>query len=135
LLEAAILAPRLSGSKVQSLTASALSLADSGFDTELVTSLYKLNSALLAGSTSRISSLYVFDAIARGARGAATKGKGKAGAAGGAGGLVNKMEGVVDSWVKGMMDDAKGDAWAEGRVSSRAILTFSVPVRKSMRRG
>jgi protein NRD1 len=59
----------------------------------------------------------VFDAIARAARSAAGKGKGKAGgAATGAGGLVNKMEGVVDRWVKGMVDDGKGNVWVEGKV-------------------
>ena len=32
-------------------------------------------------------------------------------------GLVTKMEGVAESWVGGMMDDASGAPWAEGRVS------------------
>lgn len=32
-------------------------------------------------------------------------------------GLLMKMEGVVESWVGGMVDDGKGGVWAEGRVS------------------
>ncbi|GFZ45037.1 hypothetical protein JCM24511_02763 [Saitozyma sp. JCM 24511] len=123
LLETTVLAPRLSGSKVQSLSSSALALSASGQDTELVTIFYKLNGSLPPGGQSRVSSLYVFDAIARAARSAAGKGKGKAGgAATGAGGLVNKMEGVVDRWVKGMVDDGKGNVWAEGKEKMRKIL-------------
>jgi hypothetical protein len=32
-------------------------------------------------------------------------------------GLISKMEGVVDAWVGGMVDDGKGGVWAEGKVS------------------
>lgn len=124
MLQATVTAPRLSGSKVQSLTSLGLKLADQvpSQDTPLVTSFYKINASLPSASTSRISSLYVFDAIARGARTAATgrggkEGKGKGKESAGALGLVTKLEGVVESWVTGMLDDGKGGLWTEGKVS------------------
>lgn len=126
MLQATVTAPRLSGSKVQTLTSLALKLAEQvpSQDTPLVTSFYKINASLPSASTSRISSLYVFDAIARGARTAATggggkEGKGKGKESAGALGLVTKLEGVVESWVTGMLDDGKGGLWAEGKVSFR----------------
>lgn len=61
----------------------------------------------------------MFDAIARAARSGANKEKEKGKAREGRGmtGLITKMEGVADSWVGGMMDDASGAPWTEGRVS------------------
>ena len=31
---------------------------------------------------------------------------------------MSKMEGVVESWVGGMVDNGKGGVWTEGRVSA-----------------
>ncbi|EIW67679.1 hypothetical protein TREMEDRAFT_74479 [Tremella mesenterica DSM 1558] len=115
LLSTTILAPRLSGSKVQELTKLSNQLANQ--DSQLVTAFYKLNKGLPPCSQARISSLYVFDAIAREARKNVDKaGKGRPV------GLLVKMEGVVDSWVEGMLQDGKGGVWAEGREKTRKII-------------
>ena len=116
MLDSTVTAPRLSGTKVQSLTAQALALSNQNLDADLITRFFRLNKGLPPTSTSRISSLYVFDAIVRGAKSASGKDKGK-GKAGGAMGLLNKMEGVVESWVTGMTEDGKGGIWTEGKVS------------------
>lgn len=110
----------MSGSKVKELQEQAIKLV--AHDHHIVTALLKLNTSLPPASTQRISSLYVFDAIARAAKSAITKGgeaarvtsteRGKGTPAG----LLAKMEGVVDSWIEGMVDDGKGGVWSEGRV-------------------
>ncbi len=72
-------------------------------------------------STSRISSLYVFDAIARAARTAATgggkDGKGKGKESAGALGLVTKLEGVVRELGHGYAGGRQRRTMAEGKVS------------------
>lgn len=116
LLERTVVNNRLSGSKVKELQDLALKAV--AHDHHLVTSLLKLNTSLPPASTARISSLYVFDAIARAAK-AAAKGtqvsteRGRGTPAG----LLAKMEGVVDDWIQGMVDDGKGGVWSDGRVS------------------
>jgi protein NRD1 len=104
---------------VQNLTAQAQTLTAQNKDTEVVTTFYRVNAALPPASPGRISSLYVFDAIARAARKDADreKEKGKAREGRGMTGLISKMEGVADAWVGGMVDDGKGGVWAEGKVS------------------
>lgn len=118
MLDRTVRSPRLSGSKVKELQEAALKLV--AHDHHLVTSLLKLNTSLPAASTQRISSLYVFDAIARAAKSASKadphatnteRGRGTPAS------LLAKMEGVVDSWVEGMVDDGRGGVWSEGRVS------------------
>lgn len=90
-------------------------------DHQLVTSLLRLNTSLPAASTSRISALYVFDAIARDAKRLVDKGVGRTASTergkGTQAGLLAKMEAVVDSWVAGLIDDGRGGVWPEGRVS------------------
>jgi protein NRD1 len=116
LLEKTVVSTRLSGSKVKELQELALKAV--AHDHHLVTSLLKLNTSLPPASSSRISSLYVFDAIARAAK-SASKGthvsteRGRGTPAG----LLAKMEGVADEWIQGMVDDGKGGVWSDGRVS------------------
>lgn len=118
-------APRLSGSKIGTLTTLSQQLTAQNLDTDLVTSFYRANNALPPAGQGRISSLYVFDAIARAARAGANKEKerGKAREGRGMTGLVTKMEGVAESWVGGMMLDAQGQPWVEGKVSSSVLMT------------
>ncbi|ORY30535.1 hypothetical protein BCR39DRAFT_528594 [Naematelia encephala] len=104
LLETTIRAPRLSGSKVQQLTSSLPALFSS--DSQIVSAHLRLNKSLAPAVPQRISSLYVFDALARGCKGQ-PKGSG----------MLGKMEGVVESFVGGMLDDGKGGVWTEGKVS------------------
>jgi protein NRD1 len=105
LLDATVKASRLSGTKTKQLSQDSLKIP-AAYDTKLVSSFLKLNNSLKPASQQRISSLYVFDAIARANKGQ----KGREG-------FMEKMEGVVDSWVRGMLTDGNGEAWAEGRVS------------------
>ncbi|KAE8538913.1 hypothetical protein D1P53_005281 [Cryptococcus gattii VGV] len=124
LLQDTLAAPRLSASKVTHL--SRLALHNVAHDHAIVTTLYKLNAALPSASQSRISSLYVFDAIARAAKSAVNKGVGKGRTnergKGTQASLLLKLEGVVASWVDGMIDDGKGGVWVEGREKTRKIV-------------
>lgn len=128
LLHDTLAAPRLSASKVAQL--SRLALHHVAHDHHIVTTLYKLNAALPPASHSRISSLYVFDAIARAAQSAASKGVGKEltneRGKGTQASLLRKLEGVVASWVDGMIDDGKGGVWIEGRVRSFRAVTLDI---------
>lgn len=79
---------------------------------DIVRSLTKINATLSPASTSRISSLYVFDAIARAAKSDASKG------VDGGSQLLGKMEAAAPGWVDTIIDNGKGGVWSEGRVSS-----------------
>lgn len=103
-------APRLSGTKVGELRDMAKSLA-AQHSGDVVESLTRVNVTLAPASTSRISSLYVFDAIARAAKSDAGRG------IDGGSQLLGKMEAVVGDWVGTIMDNGKGGVWSEGRVS------------------
>ena len=106
LLDTTVRASRLSGTKVSALSEQSKKLpADT--DSELVSTFLRLNKSLAPASQNRISSLYVFDAIARANKGVS-----------GREGLLMKMEGVVESWVNQMCEDGKGGVWEEGRVSA-----------------
>lgn len=120
-------ASRLSGSKVAELITQSQKLTSQNLDTEVVTTFYRINSGLPPASVGRISSLYVFDGIARAARKDADKEreKGKAREGKGMTGLIVKMEGVVDAWVGGMVDDGKGGVWVEGKVSFSLSIVLS----------
>ncbi|OCF57066.1 hypothetical protein L486_05925 [Kwoniella mangroviensis CBS 10435] len=124
LLTATITAPRLSGSKVQKLASQAIELVAE--DYQLVTTFFKLNASLPPASQSRISSLYVFDAIARAAKSDLNKGIGtqvnKERGKGTQAGLLLKLEGVVDSWIEGLLDDSKGGLWIEGKEKTKKIV-------------
>lgn len=108
LLDTTVKASRLSGTKTKQLSQDSLKIPAS-YDTKIVSSFLKLNNSLKPASQQRISSLYVFDAIARANKGQ----KGREG-------FMEKMEGVVDSWVRGMLTDGQSGAWVEGRVSDAA---------------
>lgn len=108
LLDTTVKASRLSGTKTKQLSQDSLKIPAS-YDTKIVSSFLKLNNSLKPASQQRISSLYVFDAIARANKGQ----KGREG-------FMEKMEGVVDSWVRGMLTDGHSGAWVEGRVSNAA---------------
>lgn len=131
LLQDTLAAPRLSASKVTHL--SRLALHNVAHDHSIVTTLYKLNAALPPASQSRISSLYVFDAIARAAKSAVNKGVGKEltneRGKGTQASLLLKLEGVVASWVDGMIDDGKGGVWVEGRVGRFSAITLDIRAR------
>ena len=120
LLDTTVRASRLSGSKVQELIKLSVQLVED--DSHIVTTFFKLNRSLDSASPQRISSLYVFDAIAREARKLVDKGVGRevrgSGGKGTQASLLLKMEGVVDSWVEGLLGDGKGGVWLEGKVSS-----------------
>nr|XP_019045446.1 hypothetical protein I302_05836 [Kwoniella bestiolae CBS 10118]OCF24376.1 hypothetical protein I302_05836 [Kwoniella bestiolae CBS 10118] len=124
LLTATITAPRLSGSKVQKLASLSSELVVQ--DHQIVTTFFKLNASLPHASQSRISSLYVFDAIARGAKSDVNKGIGaqvnKERGKGTQAGMLLKLEGVVDSWIEGLLDDGKGGVWTEGKEKSKKIV-------------
>ncbi|ODN81872.1 hypothetical protein L202_02223 [Cryptococcus amylolentus CBS 6039] len=118
LLSTTVKAPRLSASKVTKLADLAQSLAPDA--QQLITTFYKLNSSLPPASQARVSSLYVFDAIVR-----ACKGRPKEGAEGlerARAKMLHKMEGVAESWVKGMTADGKGGVWTEGKEKTRKII-------------
>ncbi|WWD18622.1 hypothetical protein CI109_103075 [Kwoniella shandongensis] len=124
LLETTIKAPRLSGTKVSQLTELSQKLIQE--DHHLITTFFKLNASLPSCSQARISSLYIFDSIARACRNAVIKGKGREvrneRGKGTQAGMLLKLEGVVDSWVDGMMDDGKGGVWTEGKEKTRKIV-------------
>lgn len=104
------MAPRLSGSKVKELTDQSQRLFHE--DTKLVSAYFRLNNNLPPMSQARVSSLYVFDAIAR-----ATQKAGRQGSE-----MLKKLEAVVGSWVSGMVDDGRGGVWVEGKVGSLSLL-------------
>lgn len=106
LLDTTVRAPRLSGTKTKQLAQDSVTIPNS-HDTKVVSTFLKLNNSLAPACQQRISSLYVFDAIARENKKVAGKE-----------GFMSKMEGVVESWVRGMVDNGKGGVWTEGRVSA-----------------
>jgi len=106
LLSETINAPRLSGSKVKILN----DLFTSSLDVSHITTFYKLNRSLPQGGQARISSLYIFDALSRGAK-EGLKGKRKVEAKR----CLDALEAVAESWVEGMTTSG-GQAWAEGKV-------------------
>ncbi|KAK8858727.1 hypothetical protein IAR55_002956 [Kwoniella newhampshirensis] len=124
LLETTIKAPRLSGTKVAQLADLSQKLIAQ--DHHIITTFFKLNASLPHCSQARISSLYVFDSIARACRNAVNKGIGRDArnerGRGTQAGMLLKLEGVVDSWVDGMIDDGKGGVWAEGKEKTRKII-------------
>ncbi|WWC88554.1 uncharacterized protein L201_003465 [Kwoniella dendrophila CBS 6074] len=124
LLSSTIQAPRLSGSKVQKLASLASELVSN--DHHIVTTFFKLNASLPPASQSRISSLYVFDSISRGLKSDINKGIGtqisKERSKGTQAGLLLKFEGVVDSWIDGLLDDGKGGIWTEGKEKTKKIV-------------
>jgi len=107
LLAETVNAPRLSGTKVKTLT----ELFTSTLDVSHITTFYKLNRQLPPGSVHRISSLYVFDALSRGAK-EAGKGKRKVEAKR----CLDALEAVAESWIEGMTT-TNGQVWAEGKVA------------------
>ncbi|EJT51154.1 hypothetical protein A1Q1_07618 [Trichosporon asahii var. asahii CBS 2479] len=107
LLDRTVRAPRLSGTKVGELRDMAKSLAAQHSD-DIVAILTRTNASLQPASTSRISSLYVFDAIARAAKSDAA--------------LLGKMEAAVGGFVDSIIDNGKGGVWSEGRDKTRKIV-------------
>ncbi|WVN90585.1 uncharacterized protein L203_105825 [Cryptococcus depauperatus CBS 7841] len=124
LLSVTIRASRLSGSKVARIAELSQMLVKE--DHYLVTTFYKLNASLPPTSQARISSLYVFDAIARACRSSINRGRGKEVSKqrgkGTQAGMLLKLEGIVDSWVNGMIDDGKGGVWTEGKEKTKKII-------------
>lgn len=52
-------------------------------------------------------------------------------------GLISKMEGVVDAWVGGMVDDGKGGMWTEGKVNlsfRKAVVELSSSSQDKVRK-
>jgi hypothetical protein len=89
-------------------------LANLNLDASFITAFFKLNRGLPPAGQSRISSLYVLDAICRGLQNQKEKGertKSKL-----AGKALERLEAVVESWVDGMVGDGKGGVWSEGKV-------------------
>jgi hypothetical protein len=87
-------------------------LFTSTLDVSHITTFYKLNRSLPQGSINRISSLYVFDALSRGAK-EAGKGKRKLEAKR----CLDALEAVAESWIEGMTT-SNGQVWAEGKVAA-----------------
>jgi hypothetical protein len=109
LLTETISAPRLSGTKVKTLTEQFIA----SLDVSHITTFFKLNRSLPPAGQARISSLYVFDALARGAHKESTRGKRKVEGKR----SLDALEAVAESWVQGMTVGAGGGSWAEGKVS------------------
>ena len=80
-------------------------------DVSHITTIYKLNRSLPQGGQARISSLYVFDALSRGAK-EGLKGKKKVEAKR----CLDALEAVAESWVEGMTQSG-GQTWVEGKVA------------------
>lgn len=106
LLSETVNAPRLSGTKVKTLT----EIFTSSLDVSHITTFYKLNRSLPQGGQARISSLYVFDALSRGAK-EGLKGKKKVEAKR----CLDALEAVAESWIEGMIA-SQGQPWVEGKV-------------------
>jgi len=106
LLSETVNAPRLSGTKVKALT----EIFTSSLDVSHITTFYKLNRSLPQGGQARISSLYVFDALSRGAK-EGLKGKKKVEAKR----CLDALEAVAESWIEGMIA-SQGKPWVEGKV-------------------
>jgi hypothetical protein len=107
LLSETINASRLSGTKVKTLT----ELFTTSLDVSQITTFYKLNRSLPQGGQARISSLYIFDALSRGAK-EGLKGKKKVEAKR----CLDALEAVAESWVEGMTTSG-GQVWVEGKVA------------------
>ena len=107
LLSETINAPRLSGTKVKTLT----ELFTTSLDVSQITTFYKLNRSLPQGGQARISSLYIFDALSRGAK-EGLKGKKKVEAKR----CLDALEAVAESWIEGMTTSG-GQPWVEGKVA------------------
>ena len=108
LLSETINAPRLSGTKVKTLT----ELFTTSLDVSQITTFYKLNRSLPQGGQARISSLYIFDALSRGAK-EGLKGKKKVEAKR----CLDALEAVAESWIEGMTTSG-GQVWVEGKVAA-----------------
>lgn len=109
LLTETVQAPRLSGTKVKTLTDQFLA----ALDTTHIATFFKINRSLPAGGQARISSLYVFDALSRATHREAIKGKRRPEAKR----CLDGLEAVVEQWVEGMTAAAGGSVWTEGKVS------------------
>jgi hypothetical protein len=120
LLSATIKSSRLSGSKTQKLAEDSKSLPAPSESTA-VTSFLRLNNSLGQMDKTRINSIYVFDAVARANKGV----KGKEA-------FLGMMEGVVESFVGGLVEDGRGGVWAEGKVR-RGVASLSFNTRLSPR--
>lgn len=116
-------APRLSGSKVKTLTES----FTSSLDVSHITTFYKLNRSLPQGGQARISSLYVFDALSRGAK-EGLKGKKKVEAKR----CLDALEAVAESWIEGMTTQ-NGQIWAEGKVCTTGICSRITLISRTRR--
>jgi hypothetical protein len=81
-------------------------------DVSQITTFYKLNRSLPQGGQARISSLYIFDALSRGAK-EGLKGKKKVEAKR----CLDALEAVAESWVEGMTTSG-GQTWVEGKVAA-----------------
>jgi hypothetical protein len=80
-------------------------------DVSQITTFYKLNRSLPQGGQARISSLYIFDALSRGAK-EGLKGKKKVEAKR----CLDALEAVAESWIEGMTTSG-GQTWVEGKVA------------------
>jgi hypothetical protein len=80
-------------------------------DVSQITTFYKLNRSLPQGGQARISGLYIFDALSRGAK-EGLKGKKKVEAKR----CLDALEAVAESWIEGMTTSG-GQVWVEGKVS------------------
>lgn len=130
ILKDVVQAKRLSASKMHKLTEIALKLMQD--DTQLVSILYRTHKSLPA--TSKVSSLYVFDALARAARHKVEKqGLVNDSQIGNCATFLQKIEGVVEGLFQDMLSigspEAKDktkkilDIWVKGNIFPKAILS------------
>ncbi|CED82521.1 RNA polymerase II C-terminal domain-binding protein RA4, contains RPR and RRM domains [Phaffia rhodozyma] len=121
LLKEAVEARKLSGGKIERLTA--MAIKDIQYDSQIITNLYNQHRSLQPRSASKIHSLYCFDSIARACRSKVNK-KISAnidGERGTCAGFLLKAEGVLDGLVRDMLDTG-GKDWPDGREKTKKIL-------------
>ncbi|KAF6761677.1 hypothetical protein DFP72DRAFT_1031110 [Ephemerocybe angulata] len=114
LLKELVLAKRLSGTKLTKLTEIAMQCIE--HDTQLVSILYRLHKSL--PSSNKVSSLYVFDALARAAKSLVNKRGDEPGPVGNAASFLAKLGGVVD----GLYQDMQNASIPEGKEKSKKVL-------------
>ncbi|KAG8964921.1 hypothetical protein FRC03_001221 [Tulasnella sp. 419] len=138
LLKEIVGAKRVSQSKIQSITSLALKNMEN--DTKLISILYRTHKTLPA--TSKVSSLYVFDALARAARNHATKTKADQKAVtGNSATFLSKMEGVLDGLIRDMVlcgaPEAKEktrkvlDIWSKANTFPKEVISRLVGITES----
>lgn len=144
LLKELVNAKRLSASGMNTLTDKAMTLMEN--DTQLISILYRTHKTL--SPTSKIHSLYTFDALARAARSKVNK-LGLSGdinaEKGNCATFLLKMDGILDSLILDMMSSEKPEAkektkkildiWTKNNTFSPSVLARLADIAKDTHKG